>query len=73
MKPLLEGSLIYNINKNARALNPAGRAANVELDWFRFEQKIRNIIDNLMVPLVTQVSIMKENNDDMKKTVTSTD
>jgi septation ring formation regulator EzrA len=68
-KNKIKNALIHNILKEVRASSPSKRAAPLELDWFKFEYKIRAIIDNLMTPLFTTMALVKENNDQMRSTV----
>ena len=67
---LMSTSVLSDLNKQARANSPH-RSAQHELDWFRFEYRIRGIIDNLMVPLFTTVNLVKETNDAMVANVTN--
>jgi hypothetical protein len=66
---LMSTSVLSDLNKQARAHSPP-RSAQHELDWFRFEYRIRGIIDSLMVPLFTTVNLVKETNDNMVANVT---
>lgn len=49
--------------------NPTKPSKNPEMDMFKFENKIRFIIDSLMVPLHVVIDSMKESNDEMKLNV----
>jgi hypothetical protein len=62
--------MLSDLNRHAKANSPH-RSAQYELDWFRFEYKIRGIIDNLMIPLFTTVNLVKETNENMVSNVTS--
>ena len=66
---MMSTSMLSDLNRHAKASSP-NRSAQQEVDWFRFEYKMRGIIDGLMVPLFTTVNLVKESNDNMVSNVT---